>query len=297
MKAKKNNKKMKNLKKNLPFILIFVLGLLIFSYPMISNKYYEIKSNDEIVAFNKERKDINPEDLEKRMKLARAYNRTLDPSKLGDPFDELEKKGRAEYARMLEVHEILGYVEIPKIVVNLPVYAGTNDEALEKGAGHLEGTSLPIGGKSTHTVITAHRGLPKAKLFRNLDQMVEGDIFYIHNIKETLAYKVDQIKVVEPSDFEDVLVVENKDYATLLTCTPYMVNSHRLLVRGHRIPYQEAIDDGVANTPGLLPDFFQLFLIIIPILLFVLSMYIKEKKKTKLITKEVEEIEKEQEKL
>ena len=284
----------RKIKNNLPFIFIFILGFLIFIYPYVSNKFYEISFNDQITIFNKERKTLDKKDIERRMELARAYNRTLDPSKLGDPFDKLEKEGRAEYARMLEVHEMLGYIEIPKIVVDIPIFAGTSDEVLETGAGHLEGTSLPIGGKSTHTVITAHRGLPKAKLFRNLDQLRERDVFYIHNMKEILAYRVDKITVVRPDQFEDVLVEDGKDYATLLTCTPYTINSHRLLVRGKRIPYQQAIDDGEANTPGLLPDFLQLFLVVVPILLLLLFLYIRERKRTKIISEEVERIEKEE---
>lgn len=282
----------KAIRKNLPFILIFILGMGIFSYPFISQKYYDIKSDEEIVVFNKAKDEISKEDLEKRMELARTYNETLDPSKLVDPYDDRVKQAKAEYAKMLEAHEMLGHVEIPKIAVDIPVYAGTSEEVLQKGAGHLEGTSLPIGGNSTHTVITAHRGLPNALLFRNLNQMTEGDIFYIHNIKETLAYKVDKIQVIEPWDFDPILVTENKDYATLLTCTPYMINSHRLLIRGYRIDYTQAIDDGQANTPRLKPNFFQLFLILMPILLFVILAYIREKKRYKIILREVGEIEK-----
>lgn len=284
------NKKV--IRKNLPFILIFILGMGIFSYPFISQKYYDIKSDEEIVVFNKAKDEISKEDLEKRMELARTYNETLDPSKLVDPYDDRVKQAKAEYAKMLEAHEMLGHVEIPKIAVDIPVYAGTSEEVLQKGAGHLEGTSLPIGGNSTHTVITAHRGLPNALLFRNLNQMTKGDIFYIHNIKETLAYKVDKIQVIEPWDFDPILVTENKDYATLLTCTPYMINSHRLLIRGYRIDYTQAIDDGQANTPRLKPNFFQLFLILMPILLFVILAYIREKKRYKIILREVGEIEK-----
>ncbi|MDO5026484.1 MAG: class C sortase [Tissierellia bacterium] len=290
-------KKIEKIKKNLPFIAIFLVGFLIFSYPYISQKYYDISSNEEIVIFNKERKKIDEKSLKKRLDLARAYNRTLDPSKLGDPFDEIEEEARKEYARMLEVHEMIGYVEIPRVAVNLPIYAGTSSEVLETGAGHLEGTSLPVGGRSTHTVITAHRGLPKAKMFRNIDELAFGDIFYIHNLEKTLAYKVDQIEVVEPSDFSKILVVEDQDYATLLTCTPYMINSERLLVRGRRIDYQEAIDDGSANARVFRPDFFRLFLFSIPILIFLLGAYIKERKKTKFITKEVIEIEERKKKL
>lgn len=273
------------------FMAIFTLGLLIFSYPLISQKYYEIKAEDEVITFTKAAKDLAPEDLDRRMALAAAYNRTLDPSRLADPYTDMEKAGRAEYARMLEVEEMVGHIRIPKIKVDIPIRAGSSEDVLQQGAGHLEGTSLPIGGDSTHTVITAHRGLPNAKLFRNLDQLAYGDIFYITNIKETIAYKVDKIQVVEPSDFEPVLVVERKDYATLLTCTPYMINSHRLLVRGVRIPYQEAIDDGVANTPRARFDFFRMVLVLIPIIIILLLTLFREKKRTDNLSKELREIE------
>lgn len=281
----------KQTRSRLIFMAIFTLGLLIFSYPLISQKYYEIKAEDEVITFTKAAKELAPEDLDKRMALAAAYNRTLDPSRLADPYTDMEKAGRAEYARMLEVEEMLGHIRIPKIQVDIPIRAGSSEDVLQKGAGHLEGTSLPIGGDSTHTVITAHRGLPNAKLFRNLDQLAYGDIFYITNIKETIAYKVDKIQVVEPSDFEPVLVVERKDYATLLTCTPYMINSHRLLVRGVRIPYQEAIDDGVANTPRAMFDFFRMVLVLIPIIIILLLTLFREKKRTDNLSKELREIE------
>lgn len=281
----------KKTKNKIVFMAIFILGLLIFSYPLISQKYYEIKAEDEVITFTKAAKELTPQDLDKRMALAEAYNRTLDPSRLADPYTDMEKAGRAEYARMLEVEEMVGHIKIPKIKVDIPIRAGSSEDVLQKGAGHLEGTSLPIGGKSTHTVITAHRGLPNAKLFRNLDQLAYGDIFYITNIKETIAYKVDKIQVVEPSNFEPVLVVENKDYATLLTCTPYMINSHRLLVRGTRIPYQEAIDDGVANMPRARVDFFRMVLVLIPIIIILTLTLFREKKRTDNLSKELREIE------
>lgn len=282
-----------SIKKNLPFVLIFLIGLLIFAYPIISQKYYEIESGNEVVKFSKKTEEVDDTEIKRRMDLARAYNQTLDPSRLADPFTEKEKAGRAEYARMLEVNEMLGHVEIPRIGQDLPLYAGTSDEVLEKGLGHLEGTSLPVGGESTHTVITGHRGLPNAKLFRNLDELVEGDVFYIHNIEGTLAYQIDKIEVVDPSNFEPVMVKEGKDYATLLTCTPYMINSHRLLVRGVRIPYQAAIDDGVANSKRLAPDFLQLFLVMLPIIVFLIIILIREARRRKKLTQEVESIEQE----
>lgn len=281
-----------NLKDKLKFGLIFLIGLLIFSYPMISQKYYEVKSQDEIVEFVKQSKDIDEKEMNKRMELARIYNQTLDPSKISDPYNEKTKEARAYYAHMLEVNEMIGHVEIPKINQDLPIYAGTSEAVLQKGAGHLEGTSLPVGGASTHTVITAHRGLPEAVMFRYLDQLVEGDIFYIHNIQGTLAYRVDRIMVVEPSNFEPILVEAGKDYATLLTCTPYMINSHRLLVRGYRIPYQTAIDDGIANTPRFRPDFMQLLLILMPILAFLIVVSTREKRRSIRLRREVENIEK-----
>ncbi len=225
-------------KKNLPFILLFILGFSVMLYPVVSNLYYRTSSGAEIQHFDDQAEKLAKEDIDRRMNLARAYNSTLDPSKMVDSFSKEEKEqGVAEYARMLQLKELIGHVEVPKINQDLPIYAGTSDEVLERGAGHLEGSSLPIGGPSTHTVITAHRGLPKAKLFRNLDKLKEGDIFYVRNLKETLAYEVDQKMIVKPNYFEPVMVVEGQDYATLLTCHPYMINSHRLLVRGHRVPY------------------------------------------------------------
>lgn len=240
--------KRKNKKRTWPFVIMFIVGFLVLMYPLVSQYYYRIEANEQIVEFETKRQDLDSNEILRRIELARAYNDTLDPSRLADPYTDREKEGISEYARMLEVGEKVGYVEIPKIDTNIPIYAGTSESILQKGAGHLEGTSLPIGGESTHTVITAHRGLPTAELFRNLNKLKEGDVFYLHNIETALAYEVDQILTVEPSDFEPVLVQDKKDYATLLTCTPYMINSHRLLVRGHRIPYVPPVDDGVADS-------------------------------------------------
>lgn len=233
---KKKHKRSK--KRNWRYGLVFLLGILIMLYPFFSNIYYQVKQDDSIAQFDRQRKKIDVEAIDQRLELARAYNKTLDPGRLSDPYTSLEKKGLSEYARMLELNEQIGYVEVPDIGVKLVMYAGTSANVLEKGAGHLEGTSLPVGGASSHTVITAHTGLPKAKLFTDLVNVKKGALFYIHNIKETLAYQVDRIAVVEPNDFSPILVTEGEDYATLLTCTPYGINSHRLLVRGHRVPYK-----------------------------------------------------------
>lgn len=224
-------------------ILIFVLGLGIAAYPLISQWYYRTEANQEIQAFDKAVNEMEKAEIERRMALAMGYNKTLDPSRIGDPFTRLEKEGVAEYARMLEINEKVGHIHIPKINQDLPVYAGTSEAVLQKGVGHLEETSLPTGGESTHSVLTAHRGLPTARLFTDLDKLEIGDRFYMHNIATVMAYKVVDVMTVEPTDFNPVLVVEGKDYLTLLTCTPYMVNSHRLLVRGERIDYTAAIEE------------------------------------------------------
>ena len=217
--------------------VVFVIGFLVMMYPLVSRLHYKQVAKKQVSDFEKKARALKATEIEKRMTLAKAYNATLDPSRLTDPYSETEKAGVKAYARMLEVGELLGHVDVPAIGEDLPVYAGSGENILQKGCGHMEGTSLPIGGKSTHAVLTAHRGLPTAALFRHLDKLKKGDRFYVRNMKETLAYEVDQIKVVRPWDFAPVMVADGKDYCTLLTCTPYMVNSDRLLVRGHRIRY------------------------------------------------------------
>lgn len=219
-------------------VLLFILGGLILLFPIVSQVSYYIASHQTINRFEKRAAKLDNRVLDKRIALAKAYNETLSRSPLIiDPFTQRQKAGIREYARMLEVNEQIGHVALPHIGVDIPVYAGTSEAVLARGSGHLEGTSLPVGGQSTHAVLTAHRGLPTARLFTDLNKVKKGDTFYVTNIKETLAYKVDSIKVVKPTELEAVKIVEGKDYVTLLTCTPYMINSHRLLVRGERVPY------------------------------------------------------------
>lgn len=234
----------KKKKSNWFFKLIFVLGFLILMYPQVSRLYYRVQSTQEVSAFEEGKASLSDEEIKKRMALARDFNDSLVNQNMEDPYSKTRhERGRAEYARMLEIHEQMGHIQIPTIDLDIPIRAGTSEEVLQTSAGHLEGTSLPIGGNSTHTVITAHSGLPAAKLFTDIKDLKKGDRFYIHNIAETLAYEVDQIKVIEPSNFEDLLIVPGHDYATLLTCTPIGINTHRLLVRGHRVPYDKAVDD------------------------------------------------------
>ena len=233
-----NKKTRKRRKKQWPFLVVFILGLLVMSYPLVSRFYYRIESTQQVEYFDDEKKKLTEAEVRKRIELAHAFNKSLNNVISTDPYVKKRMEaGRQEYARMLEINELIGHVEIPKIDTDIPIYAGTVEDVLQKGAGHLEGTSLPVGGSSTHTVITAHSGLPTAKLFTDLSKLRVGDKFFIHNLSQVLAYEVDQIKTVEPSNFSDLLITPHKDYATLLTCTPIMINTHRLLVRGHRVTY------------------------------------------------------------
>ena len=233
-----NKKTRKRRKKQWPFLVVFILGLLVMSYPLVSRFYYRIESTQQVEYFDDEKKKLTEAEVRKRIELAHAFNKSLNNVISTDPYVKKRMEaGRQEYARMLEINELIGHVEIPKIDTDIPIYAGTVEDVLQKGAGHLEGTSLPVGGSSTHTVITAHSGLPTAKLFTDLSKLKVGDKFFIHNLSRVLAYEVDQIRTVEPSNFSDLLITPHKDYATLLTCTPIMINTHRLLVRGHRVPY------------------------------------------------------------
>lgn len=272
----------KQKRNNLLLGVVFFIGMAVMAYPLVSRLYYRVESNQQIADFDKEKATLDEADIDERMKLAQAFNDSLNNVVSGDPWsEEMKKKGRAEYARMLEIHERMGHVEIPVIDVDLPVYAGTAEEVLQQGAGHLEGTSLPIGGNSTHAVITAHTGLPTAKMFTDLTKLKVGDKFYVHNIKEVMAYQVDQVKVIEPTNFDDLLIVPGHDYVTLLTCTPYMINTHRLLVRGHQIPYVAEVEEEFIAANKLSHLYRYLFYVavgLIVILLWIIRRLRKKKK-------------------
>ena len=241
---KKNNKILIKFINYLTTFLVF-LGILIISYPMVSRMYYYNVSQKNIDEFKEGVKKITSEEILQRISLAKFYNDSLSNINVEDPdMRKKHEEGKNEYARMLEVQEKIGYIQIPSLDLSLPIYAGTSESVLQKGVGHMEGTSLPIGGESTHCILTAHTGLNTARMFTDIDKLKKGDIFLIENIKETLAYKVDGIQVIEPTDFSQLVIVPKEDYVTLLTCTPYMVNSHRLLVRGVRTEYiKKSVDE------------------------------------------------------
>ena len=280
-------------------VIIFLAGLSLLLYPFVANQWNNhrqkqlISSYEDSITQMTESGDI---DYDKELKKAQAYNDALVPSILPDSFAVANEREEEDSTYMnclnLTGDGMMGIVEIPKIAIKLPIYHGTSDEVLQQAAGHLEGSSLPIGGESTHAVISAHRGLPSASLFTDLDQMKIGDHFLIHVLDNTLCYEVDQILVVEPEDTAALAVEEGEDLVTLLTCTPYGVNTQRLLVRGHRVDY---VADEVAaeQTPlsGISLHTNYLLWVIIGISItgvFILILFIREKRFRKKAAREKE---------
>lgn len=228
-------------------LLLFAAGVGIFIYPALSNYLAQREQKEVIEEYAQTVEQIDKDKMARQWELAEEYNETLLGDPVHDPF--IPGTGYAlpdNYESVLNVNKdgVMGYLKIPKIKVDLPIYHGTSEEVLEKGAGHVDVTALPIGGVNRHPVISAHRGLPSAELFTRLDELEKGDRFFLHILDKTLAYKVDQVRVIKPEELEQLQTYHDKDYVTLLTCTPYGVNTHRLLVRGERIPYEVAEENG-----------------------------------------------------
>ena len=224
---------MKN-KTTILLILILIAGLSLLLYPSFSNYWNSFTQSQVIVDYTQQIKDLDSEKYDRIISEAEEYNRTLVSR--SNHF-LLSDEQKAEYDELLDISGvgIMGYIEIPSINCTLPVYHGTSDAVLQIAVGHLDWTSLPVGGESTHCVLSGHRGLPSAKLFTDLDKVTVGDTFVLRILDEVLTYEVDQILIVEPHETDELLIVEGKDYCTLVTCTPYAINTHRILVRGERI--------------------------------------------------------------
>lgn len=220
--------------------LFFIVGIGIMSYPFASNWLYQMRANDDLAALDQAVEQGDHEDYTNELQRAREYNKQLVGETVPDVFAIREGAADKIYEGFLNVrgNQIMGKVEIPVIGASLPVYHYSTEESLLKGCGHIFGSSLPVGGENSHAVITAHRGLPTAKLFTDLDQVRLGDRFYITVIDQTLAYEVDNIEVVKPEETRSLAIQRGEDLVTLVTCTPYGVNTDRLLVRGTRVPYE-----------------------------------------------------------
>lgn len=277
---------MHKIKKHLPtifFVAVLVVGISIMLYPSVSN-YINSKHQSKVISeYTEALATLTAEDYEQFWEAAEAYNEELAQKAMN--FD-LTDEEMAEYNSILDPTGtgVMGYLEIENIGVNLPIYHGTEESVLAIGIGHIPGTSFPTGTTSTHTVLSGHRGLPSSKLLTDLDQMIVGDTFLLHIMDQTFAYQVDQINIVLPEETESLGIYEGEDYVTLVTCTPYGINSHRLLVRGKRIDYDEAskvIVPADASIYGnlVIAPFIALPMLIILFIIFMITTSNKVKKK------------------
>ena len=235
-------KKKKNFICNIFFLLVFLAGAGVFLYPTVSDMWNQYRNARLVSRYDEAVTDLSDNEYEKLWNEAKEYNAEHPVNSIADAFGEKDDYVLTHpYDQVLDPNGegLMGSIEIPKINAKLAIYHGLSKTVLEKGVGHVEGTSLPVGGKSTHAVLAAHRGLPSAKLFTDLDQMKKGDIFILHILGKNLAYKVAQIRTVLPEETGELDIVEGEDHVTLVTCTPYGVNTHRLLVRGIRTKYAE----------------------------------------------------------
>ena len=274
------------LKRNALVIGLLLIGLLILFYPAYSNLFNQMRAHKMVVNYHETvgKKSNSTRKLE--LAKAQEYNLRLIGEKVPESFAKRTGiKHDKEYEGLLNPsgNGMIGVISIPSIDVELPIYHYTTKEILEKGAGHLFGSSLPVGGENTHSVITAHRGLPSAKMFTDLDELKIGDKFFIEVLDRKIAYKVDKIKTVKPEDTKDMKITEGEDFVTLVTCTPYGQNTHRLLVRGHRIPYKSG-DETKETVHHRIPwahIFCILLGVFIAIGLYVMAILLRRKRKGK----------------
>ena len=270
---------MKNKLINIFLILALVAGLSLLLYPTVSDYWNSLHASQAVASYDQAVKSMDEGKYDELLQRAGQYNRDLF---LRGTLFALTDEEREDYNSQLDIDGsgVMGYIEIPTIKVSLPIYHGTSDDVLQVAVGHLEWSSLPVGGESTHCVLSGHRGLPSAKLFTNLDQLAEGDLFVIRTLDEVLTYEVDRILIVLPSELQALAAEEGKDLCTLVTCTPYGVNSHRMLVRGHRVDNQsEAVRltaDAICIDPLLVAP-----IAAIPLLLALLLLLAVAPKKRK----------------
>lgn len=281
---------------NLFFGLLFLAGFGILAYPTISDQWNTYRQSQLITSYENALSEMEPEDYTREWEAARSFNDTFGENNLyGDAFGETDTDlTDTEYWKILNAagDGVMGYMSIPKINIRLAIYHGTGEDVLQTGIGHMNGTKLPIGGESTHSVLAAHRGLPSARLFTDVDQLERGDRIYIHVLDEILAYEVDQIlPMVDKDDMETLQealkIEEGRDLITLFTCTPYGVNSHRLLVRGTRVPYEG--EEEVAGTPvdtmmRAVQNYYMLYLVLglsVTILVILLMKFLFRPRKKK----------------
>ncbi len=268
-------------------LLIMLVGVGLLAYPSIANWWNSFHQSRAIASYTEVVENMDESEYEAMLRGAEEYNAGIVNAQ---PWN-MNAEQEALYSRTLDVTGtgIMGYVDIRKIRVQLPIYHGTNESVLSVAIGHLQGTSLPVGGESTHCVISGHRGLPSARLFTDLDRLKEGDIFVLHSMNRTMTYEVDQIRIVEPADLSDLQIIEGMDLCTLVTCTPYGINTHRLLVRGHRIPNPDGDADITADALVIDPLYIAPAMAI-PVLLILLLWLLLSTSRFFTVSSEVEEV-------
>ncbi len=267
------------------FIIFIIIGMLIMLYPVICNFINSRSSQSVIKSYSTSISSYDKSRYDALMQAAMDYNSKLSGTTVVDAFSSGDDDESQEYNNILNISDtgIMGYIEIPKIDVKIPIYHGTSTKVLQKGAGHLKDSSFPIGGASTHAILAGHRGLPTSRLFTDLNQLKVGDLFYIYILDKTLAYQVDKVQIVEPSNVEPLRLQEGKDYVTLVTCTPYAVNTHRLLVRGTRVEYKKEVLENIhvenkASTADII--FYVGLAVALIIIIIVIIISRKTKKKS-----------------
>lgn len=263
------------IKKNLITLLLVLVGLIgigMIAYPTFSDWWNSFHQSRAVASYAEAVAGLDRKEYDRIIDAAAAYNTHLEETGVLWRMDDAQKE---EYDDLLDISGtgIMGYIDIPKIQITLPIYHGTDEAVLQVAIGHLAGTSLPVGGEGTHCVVSGHRGLPSARLFTDLDKMVEGDTWTINVLDRTLTYEADQIRVVLPSELDELQIVSGKDYCTLVTCTPYGINTHRLLVRGHRVANAHGDANVIADALQIEPNYVAIFVAVpILIILFIAAM-------------------------
>ena len=264
------------LKKKLPtilLVLVFLTGVALLLYPTFADWWNSFHQSRAVASYMDSVSEMDTERYEEILAEADAYNQKLVETGIIWTLDEEQLE---EYNKQLNINEsgIMGYIDIPKISITLPVYHGVDEAVLQVAIGHIAGSSLPVGGENTHCIVSGHRGLPSARLFTDLDKLVEGDTFTMTVLNRTVTYQVDQVRIVEPTDVSDLQIVEGKDYCTLVTCTPYGINTHRLLVRGHRVANAQGDAPVIADAMQIETIYIAPFLAVPILILLVIGMFI-----------------------
>ena len=263
-------------KKKLPTILlvfVFLTGVALILYPTFADWWNSFHQSRAVASYMDSVSALDTEQYEEILAEADAYNQKLAETGILWTLDEEQEK---EYNDQLNINDsgIMGYIDIPKINITLPIYHGIDEAVLQVAIGHIAGSSLPVGGENTHCIVSGHRGLPSARLFTDLDKLVDGDTFTMTVLNRTVTYQVDQIRIVEPTDLSDLLIEEGKDYCTLVTCTPYGINTHRLLVRGHRVANAQGDAPVIADAMQIETIYIAPFLAVPILILLVIGMFI-----------------------